>query len=332
VTMLLIVCPAAAILLMLLLMPRFLPYLKKMKFGQTIYSLGPKAHQTKQGTPNMGGILIGGITVLATLAAAVFSEEIRAAWPGILAILFVSLGSMAIGFADDYIKDIKKRHEGLKPRQKIAGQIVVGFLFSWYCYRSAGSAVAIPFSGAQWDLGIFYIPLMTLLVIFITNSANLQDGADGLLSSVTVIGMAAWGVIAILLSAAAPAAGSPPYLAVFCFSLMGACVGFLFFNRYPAKIMMGDTGSMFIGGAMVGTAMLLKAEFLLIPIGFTCIMSSVSVMMQVTYFKLTHGKRIFRMSPIHHHFELGGMSENQIVLMYAGVTLVLSVIAVLSAC
>lgn len=328
---------AAAVMIMLLVMPKFLPYLKKLKFGQTIYELGPQAHLAKQGTPNMGGIVIAGATVVTLIVLSIVYTATQGAPFGLdnplWALLFVALGSLAVGFADDYIKDVKKNHEGLKPKQKLMGQVVVGLLFSLFCFFYVGSDVIIPFTKSTWDLGIFYIPIMTVLVMFMTNSANLQDGVDGLLSSVTVVGMAAFGVIALFLSDAQ----SVWYqvIACGCFALVGGCIGFLRFNRHPAKIFMGDTGSMFIGGMMVGAAMLMKLEFLLIPICFTCIMSSVSVMLQTGYFKITKkkygkGKRIFKMAPIHHHFELCGMNENQIVMMYAAVTLVLSLIGVWS--
>ena len=332
-----LVAIAAAVMIMLLVMPKFLPYLKKLKFGQTIYELGPQAHLAKQGTPNMGGIVIAGATVVTLIVISIVYTAMQGASFGLdnplWALLFVALGSLAVGFADDYIKDVKKNHEGLKPKQKLMGQVVVGLLFSLFCFFYVGSDVIIPFTKSTWDLGIFYIPIMTVLVMFMTNSANLQDGVDGLLSSVTVVGMAAFGVIALFLSDAQ----SVWYqvIACGCFALVGACIGFLRFNRHPAKIFMGDTGSMFIGGMMVGAAMLMKLEFLLIPICFTCIMSSVSVMLQTGYFKITKkkygkGKRIFKMAPIHHHFELCGMNENQIVMMYAAVTLVLSLIGVWS--
>ena len=328
---------AAAVMIMLLVMPKFLPYLKKLKFGQTIYELGPQAHLAKQGTPNMGGIVIAGATVVTLIVLSIVYTAMQDASFGLdnplWALLFVALGSLAVGFADDYIKDVKKNHEGLKPKQKLMGQVVVGLLFSLFCFFYVGSDVIIPFTKSTWDLGIFYIPIMTVLVMFMTNSANLQDGVDGLLSSVTVVGMAAFGVIALFMSDAQ----SVWYqvIACGCFALVGGCIGFLRFNRHPAKIFMGDTGSMFIGGMMVGAAMLMKLEFLLIPICFTCIMSSVSVMLQTGYFKITKkkygkGKRIFKMAPIHHHFELCGMNENQIVMMYAAVTLVLSLIGVWS--
>lgn len=349
----------AGLAIVLLIMPKFLPFLKKLKFGQTIYDLGPKAHLAKQGTPNMGGIVTALATVLTTVLITVIVGVKQgwsfgldsALWP----LLFITVGCMALfGFPDDYIKDVKKDHEGLKPKQKLIGQMIVGLIFSLYCFFYVGSDVIIPFTGKTWDLNWFYIPIMTVLVMFITNSANLQDGVDGILSSVTIVGMAAFGLIALFLGTALTAAQSAgvtlpildafpmasleawfPVIAVLCFALAGASLGFLRYNRHPAKIFMGDTGSMFIGGAMVGVSMLTKCQFLLIPICFTCIMSSVSVMMQTTYFKYTkkkygQGKRIFKMSPLHHHFELCGMKENQIVLMYAAVTLVLSVIGVLS--
>jgi len=335
----------AAMAIVFLVMPKFLPFLKKLKFGQTIYDKGPQAHLAKQGTPNMGGIVTALATVLTTAVITVIVGVKQhwgfgignALWP----ILFITVGCMALfGFPDDYIKDVKKDHEGLKPKQKLIGQMIVGLLFSLYCYWQIGSDVVIPFTDKTWDLGVFYIPIMTVLVMFITNSANLQDGVDGILSSVTVIGMAAFGLIALFLTQCTQESltrldGFYRTVAVLCFALAGASVGFLHYNRHPAKIFMGDTGSMFIGGAMVGVSMLMKCQFLLIPICFTCIMSSVSVMLQTTYFKYTRkktgtGKRIFKMAPLHHHFELSGMKENQIVLMYAAVTLALCVIAVLS--
>ena len=335
----------AAAAIVLLVMPKFLPFLKKLKFGQTIYDLGPQAHKAKQGTPNMGGAVTALATVLTTAAVTVI-VGLKKGWTfglgnSLWPLLFITVGCMAFfGFPDDYIKDVKKDHEGLKPKQKLIGQLFVGLAFSLYCFWRVGSDVVIPFTDKTWDLGYFYIPIMTVLVMFITNSANLQDGVDGILSSVTVIGMAAFGLIALFLTQCAKDVllkidGYYLTIAILCFALAGASIGFLRYNRHPAQIFMGDTGSMFIGGAMVGVAMLMKCQFLLIPISFTCIMSSVSVMMQTAYFKYTkkkygQGRRIFKMSPLHHHFELCGMKENQIVLMYAAVTLVLSVIAVLS--
>jgi phospho-N-acetylmuramoyl-pentapeptide-transferase len=246
---------------------------------------------------------------------------------------------MGVGFADDYIKAVKKRHDGLSPWQKIAGQVIVAAAFSVYCYfhPAVGSAIRLPFVQTEWDLGIFYIPVMTLLVIFIVNSSNLQDGLDGLLGTVTAVSSSAWAMVALvgLLAPAVIGVKDDSVFAmvgVFAMSMVGACVGFLRYNRYPAKTFMGDTGSMLLGGGTVAMALLTRMPLLLVFTFFTPIMSSVSVILQRYYFKLTHGKRIFLMSPVHHHFEKKGYTETQIVSMYAGITLILSLIGVLSAC
>ncbi len=315
--------------------PRVIPLLRKLKFGQTIYELGPKSHKTKQGTPTMGGVMMVAIGLIVALVC--HPEGFYGANDFMLALCLLSFGTMLIGFLDDYIKVVKKRSLGLTPMQKIIGQVVVSAAFAIYCYLHpmVGSKIMIPFFNVEWDLGIFYVPLMTLLVIFITNSANLQDGIDGILSSVTAIGSIAWGMAALLTAMALSAVSGMDkdnYLsvAIYAMALTGVCLGFLRYNHHPAQVFMGDTGSMFIGGATVGMAMLLRQPFLLILIAFTMVASSLSVMIQVTYFKLTHGKRIFKMSPLHHHFELSGMNENQIVTMYSLVTLVLSFVALVS--
>lgn len=315
--------------IVLLTGPKFIAWLRKLKLGQTIYELGPQSHQKKQGTPIMGGLIIA----LGCVAAFVVFGATLGAWDHMLALLFVALGSMAVGFGDDWIKMVKKRHEGLTPWQKIIGQAIVCIGFACYCYfhPEVGSKVIVPFFNVEWDLGIFYIPLLALTVLFMVNSANLQDGLDGILSSVTAVGSIGWAAIALLMATTA----MNTTIAVFALALCGACIGFLRFNHYPATVFMGDTGSMFIGGAVVGMAMLLRQPFLLLLIGFTMVMSSVSVILQRYYFKLTRKltgtpKRLFKMSPIHHHFEMCGMKETQIVLMYAIVTAVLSAVAVLS--
>lgn len=324
---------AVSLAIALLMGPPLIRYLKKLHFGQTIYELGP-AHQKKQGTPVMGGLMMAAGILAASLLF--HPAEWDGAWDAVFPLLGVSFLSMAVGFADDYIKAVRKQHEGLKPLQKIFGQVIVAAGFSIYCYYSprVGSSILIPFTDLQWDLGVFYIPVMTLLVIFIVNSSNLQDGLDGLLGTVTAVGSSAWAVIALMTMTAAgsAASGIPAVVAVFALAMAGACVGFLRYNRYPAKTFMGDTGSMLLGGGTVAMAMLLRQPLLLLLIFFTPVMSSVSVILQRYYFKLTHGKRIFLMSPIHHHFEKKGYSETQIVSMYAGITLVLSLAAVIAVC
>ena len=323
---------AISALLMLLLMPRLLPRLKKMKFGQTIYELGPK-HQQKQGTPNMGGILIGSISAVVMIAGVavwvirngrVFFELSNP----LFGLLFITLSSMAIGFADDYIKDVKKRHDGLNPKQKLVAQLVVGFVFSFYCREYVGTKILLPFTTATWDLKWAYVPVMTVAVMFMTNSANLQDGLDGLLSTVTAIGMLAFGAACFAMRNYLSESARVVILSG-CAALCGSVVGFLKFNHYPAKIFMGDTGSMFIGGMMIGVGMLSTCVLPMLLFCLTSVCSSLSVMLQVMYFKATHGKRLFKMSPIHHHFELCGMKEPQIVLMYGAVTMVASILAVL---
>lgn len=320
---------------MLLIGPRVLPVLRKLKFGQTEYELGPQSHKTKQGTPTMGGLMFALTTCVASLL-------VHGQWYGkrdfILALIAVSVLSMLVGFVDDYIKVVKKRNLGLIWWQKIIGQVVISAAFSLYCYLNplVGGKVIVPFLNVDWDLGVFYVPLMTCVMIFMVNSANLQDGLDGLLSSVTVVGGVTWGLMAVFLTLAGSSAlsadqvGSYQALAIFAMALAGGCMGFLRFNHYPALVFMGDTGSMFIGGAMVGMAMLLRMPLYMLLVCFTMFASSMSVIIQRIYFKVTHGKRIFKMSPIHHHFELSGMSETQIVAMYAVVEGALCLIALLS--
>ena len=314
--------------------PGLIAYLKKLHFGQTIYELGP-SHQQKQGTPVMGGLMMAAGILLSSL---IFHPlPWKGGWDLMIPMLLVAFLSMAVGFADDYIKAVRKRHDGLNPWQKIAGQVVVAVGFSVYCYYHPliGSSIRVPFVGTEWDLGFFYIPVMALTVIFIVNSSNLQDGLDGLLGTVTTVSSAGWLVICVLIMTVPALAGitddaNAGTAGVFAAAMTGACIGFLRYNRYPAKTFMGDTGSMLLGGGTVAMAMVLRLPLLLILTFFTPIMSSVSVIMQRYYFKATHGKRIFLMSPVHHHFEKKGYSETQIVSMYAGITMILSLIAVLS--
>ncbi len=318
--------------LVLLIGKKTIMALRRLHFGQTIYDLGPQAHKGKQGTPIMGGLMMACAVLIMSLCF--HPTPFSGVWDFTLALLAMSLLSMAIGFADDYTKAVRKQHEGLKPKQKLFLQIPLSALFAFYCYKNPciGSRVLLPFSGTEWELGIFYIPLMTLLGIFIVNSCNLQDGVDGLLSTVTAVSMPGWAALGILVFMLRPgeAAGENHLnLASFALCLSGAAMGFLRFNRHPAKVFMGDTGSMFIGGAVAALAMLTRQPFLLLFLAIGPIASSVSVIIQRIYFKLTHGKRIFRMSPIHHHFELSGYSETQIVSMYACVTLVFTLAAVL---
>lgn len=322
-----------SIVAMLLIGPRVIPVIRKLHFGQTIYELGPESHRVKQGTPLMGGLMFAAVSCLVALVLH------GGPWQGLndflLVLVLVSVGSLLIGFADDYIKSVKKRSMGLSAWQKIVGQVVVSAGFAAYCYFSpyVGSSIIVPFFNVEWDLGVLYIPLMTLVIIFMINSANLQDGCDGLLSSVAGIGNIAWSMLAVFAASTAASAGLAAnyrVVAIFAMALAGGCFGFLRFNRYPAMIFMGDTGSMFIGGATVGVALLLRMPLFMLLISSTMVLSSLSVILQRAYFKLTHGKRIFKMSPLHHHFEKSGWSETQIVTLYAIYTGVMCLAAVLS--
>ncbi len=307
----------------------FLPMLHRLKVAQPIHELALETHQAKQGTPTMGGLMFAGVTSVFTL---VFSLLFGFSLHALIMVVF-SLLCLMIGFWDDFTKIRMRRNLGLKWWQKLLAQVIFAYLFSLYCYLSpgVGSSIILPFFGKEWDLGLWYLPVMTLVILFIVNSANLQDGMDGLLPSVSVIGCIAWSAIALffLLTACGSDRDNMGIL-FFCLSLAGSLLAFLRYNLYPAKVFMGDTGSMFIGAAMVAVAMLLRLPLLLLLIAFTMIVSSVSVIMQRAYYKLTKGKRIFKMSPIHYHFEKSGMNEPQIVAMYAAVESALSILAVLS--
>ena len=324
-----------SVVTMLVITPRALPVLRRLKIGQTVYALGPESHRAKQGTPTMGGLLFAGVTTVIALA-------LHLVWyPSVdfgLAIILFSLGCMLIGFADDYIKVVKKRNLGLIWWQKVIAQVAIGAVFALHCAQNPyiGSKIIIPLLNVEWDLGGWYIPVMTAVIVFIVNSANLQDGLDGLLASVASVGAVAWTTIALLAAVMGGTtlfpsmAGNYANVALVGLTLAGTCIGFLWFNFYPAKVFMGDTGSMYIGGATVAMAMVLRLPILLLLIAFTMIVSSLSVIIQRIYFKATHGKRIFKMSPLHHHFEKSGMTEPQIVAMYTAVTGVLSLVAVLT--
>lgn len=322
--------------LVVLLGKWFIPQLIRHKYGQPINELGPKSHQSKQDTPTMGGLMIAATLVVVCLVLHPKGWFGTADFMG--ALLTVSLLSMLVGWLDDYLKVSKHNSKGLSPKGKIIGQTIIAAGFSCYCYfhPMVGSTVYIPFLNILWDMGILYIPAMTLLIIFMVNSANLQDGLDGLLSGVSCVGFSAWGVMALVFLMLASLLNDPMVnnnyyaIGVFSMAMAGSTMGFLRYNMHPAKVFMGDTGSMLIGGATVGCALLLRQPFMLLMISFTMVISSLSVIIQRTYYKLTHGKRIFLNSPLHHHFEAKHYTETQIGTMYAVCTGILSLIAILS--
>ena len=299
-----------------------LPVLYKLKFGQNIYELAPEAHKKKQGTPIMGGLIFAGACIASTLIMHAYNVPLMQSMA--LAMILMALGNMGIGFADDMTKIRGGKNAGLTPKQKMAFQTILALAFSLYCYfhPQVGSVIKIPFLRAELDLGILYVPIMMFVIVGTTNSANLLDGLDGLCAGVSIVDFTTLAVLAGV-------AGFGGDLGVCCAALVGGLMGYWVYNVHPAKVFMGDTGSMFIGGAVVAAAMLLRQPLILVLIAFWMLMSTLSVMIQVTYFKKTGGKRIFKMSPIHHHFELCGMSEFRIVAMYMTTTVILCLITLL---
>ena len=298
-----------------------LPVLHKLKFGQNIYELASEAHKKKQGTPTMGGLTFAAAAIVATLLLNDYSVPLFENMG--LAVLIMAFGNLCIGFADDMTKIRGGKNAGLTPKQKMLFQTILALAFAAYCYvhPQVGSAIQIPFLHAELDLGILYIPIMMFIIVGTTNSANLLDGLDGLLTSVSMVDFLTLAVLAV----AAGLSG----LSVGCAALCGGCMAFLLRNAYPAQMFMGDTGSMFIGGAVVAAAMLMRQPLILVLIAFWMLMSSVSDIIQITYFKATHGKRVFKMAPIHHHFELCGMHEVKIVAMYMVTTAALCALTLL---
>lgn len=308
--------------------PIIIPWLKKIKFGQTIYDLGPESHKKKQGTPTMGGIIFA---LPALIAALAFSYgDVR--WDFLLMALVCAVGFGAIGFIDDFIKVKLKRSLGLTPKQKLVPQIIIsiGVALWAYFHPQIGSSLTIPFINVEWNLGWFYIPVMVFIMVGTVNSANLLDGLDGLLGGCALFDFVTMALICVAMAATNAAnADNLLNIAIFAGAMAGALMGFLRYNSHPARVFMGDVGSFFIGGALVGMVLVTRLSLLLPVIALAMVASSLSDIIQVAYFKATHGKRIFRMAPLHHHFELGGMPETQIVAMYYIVTVVLCLLALL---
>jgi phospho-N-acetylmuramoyl-pentapeptide-transferase len=292
--------------------PFLIPFLHRLKFGQSIRGCGPQSHQKKSGTPTMGGIMIITAIVLSVLIWGDLT-------PQVLIALVLLLGHGLIGFIDDYIKVVMKRNLGLTSIQKFLMQFVMAGAYVWYAENYIQSTtVWVPGFDVMLDLGWAYYVLVFLLLVGTTNAVNLTDGLDGLAASVTVPVTLAYGFITLGANG----------LGGFAYAMTGACLGFLLFNRYPAKVFMGDTGSLALGGGVAALALLTNTELLLVILGGVYVAEAASVIIQVTYFRLTGGKRIFRMSPLHHHFELGGWRETKVVAVFTGVSVVLSLVSV----
>lgn len=297
--------------------PIVIPILRKLKMGQTEREEGVQSHLKKAGTPTMGGVMILGSIVLTSL---IYLKD----YPKIIPILFVTVGFGLIGFLDDYLKVVMKRSDGLYPKQKMALQIIVTAVFAFYMVKISDVPMRwlIPFSDGKYlDWGILSIPLIFIVVIGTVNGVNFTDGLDGLASSVTVLVATFFTVVAI-----GTQSGIEP---VTC-AVVGALLGFLLFNVYPASVFMGDTGSLALGGFVASTAYMLQMPFFIVIVGLIYLVEVLSVMIQVTYFKKTGGKRIFKMAPIHHHFELCGWSETRVVAVFSIITAILCLIALMA--
>ena len=310
---------------------KLIPFLHRLHYGQTILDDGPSWHKKKQGTPTMGGIMMIIAFFAVTLVCAVLyfcfgigADNVNEAiFPRdkvhLFAGLIMALCFAAIGFADDYIKVVKKRNLGLTAKQKLVLQFASAALYLGILAAGGYTTqTIIPFVGYV-DLGFFYYIIAAVLIVGTVNAVNLNDGIDGLCGSVTFFAALGFMVIAAMLGYNGVTFESA--------ALAGACLGFLVWNFNPAKVFMGDTGSLFLGGALCALAFALQAPILLIPIGMCYYIEMFSIMLQVSYFKITHGKRLFKMSPIHHHFELCGWSEKKIVLVFGLISAVLAVIA-----
>ena len=296
-----------------------IPILKKKQFGQFIREDGPQSHLSKQGTPTMGGLAIYLGIIVAALAGMLIC---RSHAGHIMVVIAAGVLFGLIGFLDDYIKVAAKHNLGLRAWQKLLLQIVFSVLLCLYVmkFTDQGTDVWIPFINRDINFGIWYTPFIVFVMVAMTNSVNLTDGLDGLCAGVTAIVSVFFVLVGMHFAV--------DTTVIYCAAMAGACVGFLFFNHFPAKIFMGDTGSLALGAGLTAAVVMTKAELLIPVAGFIFVMESASVIIQVISFKST-GKRVFRMSPIHHHFELGGMKEVNVVRMFRGIAVVCCVIAFL---
>lgn len=293
-----------------------IPKLRELKFGQTVRDEGPQSHLSKNGTPTMGGIMMVLAMVVTTLLFAGINYST-------IILLTSMLGFGLVGFLDDYIKVVKKRSLGLTAKQKIILQVLFAVLLPTVQYftNSDSSNLIIPFTEKTLNLGILYIPFMAFVMIGTVNAVNLTDGLDGLSSTVTVI-------VSIFFVVMASIAGYAE-LSVFSLSVIGSCLGFLIHNKYPAKVFMGDTGSMALGGAVVGMALLTNSALMIPIVGGIYFAEALSVIIQVVSFK-TRGKRVFKMAPIHHHFEQCGYKETKVVKLFAVISILLLIVGMLA--
>ncbi|WP_186577554.1 phospho-N-acetylmuramoyl-pentapeptide-transferase [Aquibacillus kalidii] len=311
---------AIAFLITVLISPIFIPFLRRLKFGQSIREEGPKSHMKKMGTPTMGGIMILLSVAVTTLIMTSKFNNSSLSFE-VLLLLLVLLGYGLLGFLDDFIKVVLKRNLGLTSRQKMIGQVIISIIFYIVLrLKDFPTYIQIPGTSIQWDLGWGYALLIIFMLVGSSNAVNLTDGLDGLLAGTAAIAFGAFGILAWY--------GYPQFeVTIFCLAVVGALLGFLVFNAHPAKVFMGDTGSLALGGSIAAVAILTKLEILLIIIGGVFVLETLSVIIQVISFKTT-GKRVFKMSPLHHHYELMGWSEWRVVTTFWLVGLIFAALGV----
>lgn len=297
-----LIAAGIALLVCLAMGPFMIPFLQRLKVGQNIRDDGPRTHLSKAGTPTMGGVIIITAVMVASFLMAGASKQVLVA-----VLIMLALGG--IGFWDDYIKVVLKRSLGLRARDKLLLQTLVGLVLALLLlfYLDRGTQLIIPFTTLTLDLGLLYIPFIILVLMATANGVNLTDGLDGLAAGVTIPVALAYIIISIMLGHF--------NMIIFGAALVGACLGFLVFNHYPAKVFMGDTGSMAIGGAITALAAINRSEIALLIIGGVFVIEALSDIIQVVSFKTT-GRRVFRMAPLHHHFELKGWPERKVVFMF----------------
>ncbi len=313
----------------LLLGPLAIPLLKRLKFGQMVRDDGPQTHLSKAGTPTMGGVIILLAAVLTCLV--LFSGPVEY----LLLAVLIMLGYGLVGFLDDFIKVLRRRSMGLRAYQKIIGQLGLAVVVALFAYNdpNIGSKLIVPFAGVEWDLGVWYVPFTVFAVLGVVNGVNLTDGLDGLASGVTLLNALTFGLLYIVFIG--NAAGRTLYadnlknMLVFAGAVTGACLGFLRYNTYPARVFMGDTGALALGGALAVMAIMVRMTLIIPLIGLMFVLSVVSVVLQVGSYKLRK-KRVFKMAPLHHHFELKGNPETKVVAIYMIVTAITCLIALLS--
>lgn len=303
-----------AFIVSVVLCPILIPFLKRLKFGQQVRDDGPETHLKKSGTPTMGGIII---VLSITITSLLYIKEYR----DVIPVLFVTIGFGIIGFLDDYIKIVMKRSLGLKSWQKLIGQIIVTAIFGYYLlnYSNVDTSMLIPFSGGKHlEVSNLFYPMLFFVMLGTVNGANFTDGLDGLASSVTVLIATFFTVVAI---------GTKSGISPITCAVAGSLLGFLLYNVYPAKIFMGDTGSLALGGFVAASAYMLQMPLFLAIVALVYMIEVLSVIIQVGYFKISGGKRVFKMAPIHHHFELSGWPETRVVAMFSVITAILCLIA-----